>query len=124
MTDPAFDAATLARLRDLVEVDIETSAEGATHRATVWVVVDESDRVYVRSWKGPGARWYHEAVAGGSARLVFEGTTVPVTVERATDSERIEACSAELLAKYAGDPGARSMVRDEVLDTTLELHPA
>ena len=124
MTEPAFEVATLARLRDMIEVDIETrSTGGAAHRATIWVVVDASDRVLVRSWKGPGARWYREAIATGDAGLVFNGTTVPVLVERATDPTRVAACSDELLAKYAGDPAARSMVRDEILDTTLELRP-
>lgn len=124
MTEPAFEVATIARLRDLIEVDIETrSAGGAAHRATIWVVVDASDRVLVRSWKGPGARWYREAVSAGSAALALDGTTLPVRVERATDPARIASCSEELLANYAGDPAARSTVRDEILDTTLELRP-
>jgi hypothetical protein len=123
MTEPAFGAATLARLRDAKEVDIETrSAAGEAHTATIWVVVDASDRVLVRSWKGPGARWYREAVAAGSAALALDGTTASVRVQRATDPERIDECSQELLAKYGGGQTARSMVRDEVLDTTLELH--
>jgi hypothetical protein len=124
MTEPAFDAATLERLRDSKEVDIETrSAVAEAHTATIWVVVDASERVLVRSWKGPGARWYREAVAAGNAALALDGTTVPVLVERATDPERIDACSRELLTKYGGGQTARSMVREEILDTTLELHP-
>lgn len=124
MTEPAFGADVLERLRETVEVDIETrNAGGEAHRATIWVVVDPSGRVLIRSWKGSGARWYREAVAVSEAALLFDDTTLPVRVEPATDAGRIEACSRELLAKYAGDPAARSMVRDEVLDTTLELSP-
>ncbi len=86
MTESAFDPGTLERLRGAREVDIESrSAAGEAHRATIWVVVDASDRVLVRSWKGPGARWYREAVAAGSAALVLDGTPLPVRVERATD---------------------------------------
>ena len=124
MTEDAFDTDTLAHLRDAKEVDIETAAAGReAHRATIWVVVDASDRVLIRSWKGAGARWYREAIAAGEGALVLDGTTLPVRVEAATDAARVDACSRELLVKYAGDPAARSMVRDEVLDTTLELHP-
>ena len=125
MSERAFDAGVLTGLRDRREVDIEThSAGGAAHSATIWVVVDASDRVLVRSWKGAGARWYREAVASGNGAIAVGGATVPVRVERASDRERIDACSRELLAKYGGGQTARSMVREEILDTTLELHPA
>lgn len=125
MTDAHFAAETLVRLRDLKEVDIQTrSARGEVHPATIWVVVDASDRVLVRSWRGAGARWYREAVATGEASLVFDGAALPVRVERATDPERVAACSERLLAKYGRGTTARSMVRDKILDTTLELRPA
>ena len=124
MTEPAFGADALARLRDAREVDIETrSAWGEAHRATIWAVVDASDRVLIRSWKGSGARWYREAVADGEALLLYDDTSLPVRVEHAVDPARIEACSQELLAKYGGGQTARSMVREEILDTTLELRP-
>ena len=123
MSEETFDTGRLERLRDAKEVDIETrSPAGEAHRATIWVVVDAADRVLVRSWKGPGARWYREAVAAGHAALVLDGTASPVRVERATDPARIDACSRELLAKYGAGATARSMVREEILDTTLELH--
>jgi len=32
-------------------------------------------------------------------------------------------CSGELARKYAGDPATAAILRDEVLDTTLELRP-
>jgi hypothetical protein len=125
MPEPAFSSETLARLRDRKEVDIETrSARGEVHAATIWVVVDSSDRVLVRSWRGSGARWYREAVAAGEASLVFDGSTHAVRVESATDPERIANCSERLLAKYGRGSTAMSMVRDEILDTTLELRPA
>jgi hypothetical protein len=124
MIEPTFDSETLGRLRDLKEVDIETrSAEGDVHPATIWVVVDASARVLIRSWRGAGARWYREAIAANEAALVIDDTTLPVRVERATDPTRIEACSEALLAKYGGGSTARSMVRDEILETTLELKP-
>ena len=124
MTDPAFEADTIAALRDRREVRIETyRPKGEPHRAIIWVVVDDAGRALIRSWRGASARWYREAVAAARAALTFDGRTLPVRVELASDAERIEACSRELLAKYGGGTTARSMVRDEILDTTLELHP-
>ena len=126
MTELAFAASLLERLRHGIEVDIETrpAAGAAPHRTTIWVVVDAKDRVLIRSYRGAGARWYREATSGTPCALVTGDEMVPVTVEHARDAERIRACSAELERKYAGDPATPAMVRDGVLDTTLELHPA
>jgi hypothetical protein len=126
MTEPAFDADLLDRLRHEIEIDIETrpSAEAPPHRTIIWVVVDANDRVLVRSYRGPTARWYREATSGTPTALVLGDEAVPVSVGHARDEERIRACSAELERKYAGDPATPAMVRDEVLETTLELHPA
>lgn len=121
---PRFDATLLDRLRSELEVEVETrGASEAEHRAVIWVVVDDRDRVLIRSWRGAGARWYREAIAGEPVALHVDGQRVAVRVERATDADRIGACSAALESKYAGDPSTPSMVRDEILDTTLELHP-
>lgn len=122
----AFDRSILDRLRDEIEVRIETrpQPDGPVHRAIIWVVVDDADRVLIRSYRGATARWYREALSGTEVALLVDRDRVAVTVEHATDAERIAACSAELLRKYAGDPAAAAMVRDDVLDTTLELHPA
>lgn len=126
MTEPTFSKDLLERLRQEIRVQIETrpAAGAQPHRATIWVVVDAQDRVLIRSYRGPGARWYREATSGTPTALVVGGEVVPVTVEHATDDERIRACSAELERKYAGDPSTPGMVRDEVLGTTLELYPA
>ena len=61
---------------------------------------------------------------GTPTALVVADEVVPVDVEHARDADRIRACSAELERKYAGDPATPAMVRDDVLDTTLELRPA
>jgi len=126
MTDPAFPADVLDRLRSEIEVDIEThrTEDAPPRRTTIWVVVDDRDRVLVRSYRGAGARWYREATSGTPTALVVGDEVIPVAVEHARDDERIRACSVELERKYAGDPATAAMVRDEVLDTTLELRPA
>ena len=126
MTERAFAPDLLDRLRHEIEVDIETrpSVDAPPHRTIIWVVVDGNDRVLIRSYRGASARWYREATRGTPTALVIGDEAVPVTLEHARDEERIRACSAELERKYAGDPATPAMVRDEVLDTTLELHPA
>lgn len=126
MTDAAFTAELLERLREEIEVEIETrsGAEAPPHRTIIWVVVDGKGRVLVRSYRGASARWYREATSGSPVALVNGEEVVPVSVEHAIDDDRIEACSAELERKYAGDPATPAMVREDVLDTTLELRPS
>lgn len=126
MAEAAFGADLLDRLRRQIEVDIETraTADAPPHRTIIWVVVDAEDRVLIRSYRGAGARWYREATSVTPTALVVGDEVVPVIVEHARDEERVRACSVELERKYAGDPATPAMVRDEVLDTTLELHPA
>jgi hypothetical protein len=121
----AFDRATLARLQSAEEVEIETSAApGAErHRTIIWVVVDERDRVLIRSVRGAAARWYREALAQPASVLHHGGVAVPVIALPATDAERVTACSRGYLAKYAGDPATPSMLREATLATTLELLP-
>jgi hypothetical protein len=122
MTEPrAGDVAD--RLRTAHEVHIRThGADGELHHVIVWVVVDERGRVLVRSYRGPSARWYREATSGRTVSLELEGTVLPVDVETAVDPERIEVTSRLLATKYADEAETPDMLRDEVLDTTLELH--
>jgi hypothetical protein len=125
MTERTWPAGALERLRVEREVRIRTSdADGDEHIAIIWAVVDDRDRVLVRSWKGAGARWFREATAGRPVALLVGDDVHDVIVHDATDADRVAACSAELERKYAGDPATASMVRDEILDTTLELTPA
>lgn len=121
MTDAELDL-----LRGAHEVRIETArGEGApVHRTIIWVVVDDRDRVLIRTYRGPGSRWYREALSSGRCRLLVDGHALEFRLEEADDPERIAACSAALAAKYQGDPSTPAMLRDEVLGTTLQLHPA
>jgi hypothetical protein len=119
-----FDSADLALLRDEEEVDIETAAsdEGPAHRAIIWVVVDERERVLIRSYRGPGARWYREIMARPDGILHVRGRELPVRAVPAGDPERVEACTEALRTKYAGQHSMPVMLR-QYLETTLELLP-
>jgi hypothetical protein len=103
------------------EVEIETDgADGAVHRTIIWAVVDEAD-VFVRSYKGPYARWYREALSNPSVALHVDGRRLAATAVPASDPGSIARASAGILRKYAGDPAAASMVAPELLDLTLRL---
>jgi hypothetical protein len=121
-----FDEDVIQLLTKIEEVDIETRAgpDAPAHRVTIWVVVD-GDAAYVRSVRGTRGRWYREARAYPQAVLYAGGRTLPVHVEPVSDSATIMRVSETFLRKYVQWPNdARAMVRDEVLATTLHLHPA
>lgn len=121
----AFDPATLALLDSAIEVDIETAAgeAGARRRTIIWVVVVD-DQVLVRSVRGTRGRWYRDLQAAPEGMLHVEGRTFAFIVVAAVDKESVDRCSRALARKYAADPALRSMLRPDVLGTTLRLVPA
>lgn len=122
-----FDPELRLALRGARTVRIETSAAAGRplHQATIWVVVDPTGRVLVRSWRGERGRWFRELTANPSGRLRIGDRWVAIRAEVAADPERVEACSRGLRGKYATARGSLAeMLVDEVLPTTLELHPA
>lgn len=125
MTD-RLPADVLALLRDTQEVDIETrpAPDVPPHLTTIWVVVDDEDRVLIRTYRGPGSRWYREATAAGTVAILAGGQRIEVRVADAGDPERVESCSEALRGKYAHASGLRGMLADTNLPTTLELLPA
>ena len=117
----AYSEAELDLIDRTEEVEIETNgADGAVHRTIIWAVVDDGD-VFVRSYRGPNARWYREALAHESVALHVDGVRLPMTAVLASDANSIERTSAGILRKYAGDPAAKAMVAPELLDLTLRL---
>ena len=111
----------LARIDRAKTVRIETSKPGGpVHSTIIWAVVDGSE-VFVRSWRGPGARWYREALANPDVVILVQKQRIPARAVPATDPDSVARTSASLERKYAGDPATKSMVREEILDTTLRL---
>jgi hypothetical protein len=115
----------LAQLRDAQEVEIETrpAPDVPAHRTTIWVVVDDQGRAFIRTYRGPNSRWYREATSNESVGILVDGQRVDVRLDDASDAERVEACSAALRSKYASTSGLRGMLAAENLPTTLELRP-
>jgi hypothetical protein len=112
------------QLETVPEVDIETrrSDDAPVHRTTIWAVVDGDD-VFVRSLRGTAGRWYRELTANPAAVLRVTGEPVPVRAVAAKDSDSIERATAGYRRKYADSPYLDSMIRDEILDSTVRLAP-
>jgi hypothetical protein len=119
----SFDREDLAAIDAAEEVRIETQAPaGPVHRTVIWAVVD-GDETYVRSYRGATARWYQEATANPAVALHVGAKRLAATAIPATDPDAVQRTSAAFLKKYAGDPAAKAMVRQEILSTTLRLEP-
>ena len=88
----------------------------------IWVVVTD-DEVFVRSVRGSKGRWYRDLATGGTATLEFAGRRLEVQALPASDTDAIARASREYLRKYETSPYAQSVVRAEVLPTTLRLEP-
>src|ERR1700724_3575454 len=116
-----FDADTLRDLRNLREVAIRTEKHPES-AVVIWVVVAD-DEVFVRSVRGSKGRWYRDLATGGSATLEFGGRRLGVQALPTSDPDSIARASREYLSKYQPSPYAQSMVRAEVLPTTLRLEP-
>lgn len=118
-----FQPDDLAAIGATEEVRIETSADGGpAHRTIVWIVVVD-DAAYVRSYRGPEARWYREALADPDVGLHVQDRLLACRAVVVDDPSILGAVSAELERKYAGDPATPSMVRPEVVALTLRLDP-
>lgn len=117
-----FNREDLATMDKARTVRIETSAgpDSPVHRTIVWAVVDGDD-VFVRSWRGVTARWYREALANPDIAIHLGKRRLAAVAVPARDPDSVARTSKALERKYAGDPSAQSMVRDEILITTLRL---
>jgi hypothetical protein len=111
-------------LESVEEIDIETTRGGdaPVHRTTIWPAVDAGE-VYVRSLNGDAGRWYREALANPEVVLHVEGDSIPARAVHAPDRESIDRATAGLQRKYADSPYVDTMVREEILDTTIRLEP-
>ena len=116
----------LAVLRGAHEVQIETrpAPDVPPHLTTIWVVVDDADRAFIRTYRGPASRWYREATASGKVALLADGQRIDARVVPATDAASMESCSDAFRAKYRSSGASlAAMLVPEVLGTTLELLP-
>lgn len=107
------------------EVKVETTRpDERVQRVVIWVVVDDGE-AFVRSWLGERGQWFQAALdRPDGVAIVVDGRRIPVTAVLADDDESIARCSAALVRKYGSrSQSARSMIRPEVLHTTVRLEP-
>lgn len=116
-----FDKETLAQLSAQNEIAIRTNKHPDA-AVVIWVVVADGE-VFVRSARGAKGRWYRDVADGGDATIEFDGHALPVHAVAAADARSIERASREYLRKYHGSPYAQSVVRSDILSTTLRLEP-
>ncbi|HLV97761.1 MAG TPA: nitroreductase/quinone reductase family protein [Ktedonobacterales bacterium] len=120
-----FDANLKNQLAREEEIQIETRRPGAAatpHRTTIWVVL-VGDDVFVRSVRGNAGRWYQEIKANPTATLHVAGRRIPVRAIPANDLTSVTRVSDAYRQKYSNSSEMPSMVRDEILPTTLRLEP-
>jgi hypothetical protein len=91
----------------------------------IWIVVD-GDTVYVRSVKGPDGKWYQALAGGRPFTLRAETNEWSISGQRVTDQAEIARVSEAFSRKYQQRwPGpTASMLRQEVLPTTMRVAPA
>jgi hypothetical protein len=120
-----FPADVIERFDRTKVVEIETqSPKGTKHSVPIWIVVVDGVP-YVRSVRGPQGRWFRELLARGEGAVVAGGKRTPVKVKHDRTKAAMDATSEALRRKYRGSGGSlASMLRSDVLDTTVRLEPA
>ena len=123
---PRFDAATIAMLDRIREIEIETiSIDGTqTHRTIIWVVT-VSDQVFIRSERGTAGRWYREARQAPDVILHADGRAIPVAAVLDAAPDTIQQASHAFSVKYGHRSAASTaaMLQPHTLETTLRLDP-
>jgi hypothetical protein len=121
----SFPKAVVERFDTTKTVEIETrSAKGTKHSVPIWIVVVDGVP-YVRSVRGPAGRWYRELLARGEGAIVAGGKRVPVKATHDNSPKAIESVSEALRRKYRrSGQSLQSMLRADVLETTVRLDPA
>lgn len=117
-----FSTDELEKLDSTGEVHIETHGGSRVFRTVIWVVVDDGE-VFIRSVRGDEGNWYQRALADPNVALLVDNTRVPAVAVPAADSESVERVNESLRDKYPPGGSLDSMLRPEVLGTTLRLDP-
>lgn len=123
MTAP-FSAAVIKSFDETNVVEIETvSPKGAKHSVKIWIVVVDGVP-YVRSVRGAKGRWYRELLARGEGAIVARGKRTAVKAKHDSTKAAIDGTSDALRRKYkTSGASLASMLRADVLDTTVRLEP-
>jgi hypothetical protein len=120
----AFAADVLKRFDETKVVEIETvSPKGTKHSVKIWIVIVDGVP-FVRSVRGPAGRWYRELLARGEGAIVAGPKRTKVKAKHDRTKAAIEGTSDALRRKYkTSGASLASMLRADVLDTTVRLEP-
>ena len=86
-------------------------------------MVDEGE-VFARSVRGEKGKWYQRALENPEVALQAAGTEIPARAVPAPDTSSVERTSAALRRKYRKGSSLDSMLKPEILATTMRLEPA
>ena len=104
---------------------IETSKPGGpVHSTIVWAVVVDGPDVFVRSWRGPGARWYREARANPDVAVQVRKERLPALGRRRHGPRLGRSSLRGSRAQVRRRPGGHVDGPRRVLDTTLRIEGA
>jgi hypothetical protein len=115
-----FDQDALEWLRTNKEVTIRTAKHPDT-AVIIWAVVAADGAVYVRSVRGERGRWYRDLASDGRAALRVKDRSIAVQAFPAADDASVARANEAFLTKYRGSAHVGSIVRAEILPTTLRL---
>jgi len=115
------DTEALRDVRDRHEVAIRTGRHPDSN-VVVWAVVLD-DAVFVRSARGAKGRWYRDLAGGDTATLEAGASRLAVRATLVGDPSVIGRVSGEYRRKYGSSPYLQSVLRPEVVATTLRLDP-
>jgi hypothetical protein len=120
----AFTPAVIKSFGETGVVEIETvSSKGTKHSVKIWIVV-VNGVPYVRSVRGTKGRWYRELLARGEGAIVARGKRTAVKATHDSAKTAIDGTSDALRRKYkTSGASLASMLRADVLDTTVRLEP-
>lgn len=118
-----WDDSTLDDFGEADEIRIGTPQGARQVNVPIWIVRVGTE-LYIRSFRGPGARWYTRAVAQGRA-VIDNGTA---TIDAALDPvgqalrDEIDQAYRDKYGRY-GDSYIGSMTSPGAFVTTMRLTP-
>lgn len=119
----AFPHDAIRQLADAREVVVETREGDRAISTIIWVVAVDGE-LYIRSFLGDEGRWFQRVLENPEVTLRFGATRVGFRAVSAIDDKIVTEVSNAFVEKYPAGLSLESMIRPEVLHTTLRLEPA
>lgn len=117
-----FNPDDLRLMDETREVHIETRRGDRPYRTVIWIAVDDGE-VFVRSVRGATAKWYQRARAEPEVVIHAASRRIAARAHPAPDKDSVERTSEALRRKYRPGGSLNSMLRPEILETTMRLDP-